>query len=113
MSILNPPTNSVQTDVSNIVSLVDDGLSVIRSPPSLHSGTPRPSPNQNWIDQHNIENIEPVGGAEATSMTELDILLLQSTQMDLVTQIRDVARQLKSLTDQLSASETGPLQYTL
>ena len=89
--------DSVKTDVPNFVSLVDDGLSAVRSP-SFHSTVP------------SDQNAEP--SASAAPLTELDLLLLQSTQIDLITQIRDTARHLQSLTDQLGASGADLFQRT-
>ena len=80
--------------------LVEDGLSVARSRPSLHK--PAPADHQ--------QNAEPSSSAASpTELTELDRLLLQSTQIDLIAQIRDAARHLQNLTDQLAASETDLL----
>lgn len=82
------------------MSLVEDGLLVARSRPSLH----KPAPSNHG---HNAEPSSST--APPTELTELDRLLLQSTQIDLITQIRDAARHLQNLTDQLVASETDLL----
>ena len=91
------------------MSLVEDGLSVARSRPSLHNPAP---PDHHHHHHHHQQNAEPSISSAApppTELTELDRLLLQSTQIDLITQIRDAARHLQNLTDQLAASETDLL----